>query len=222
MKLVICIEGADGSGKSRLSDELVRQCEQHGLTSQVIGRKALDATPAIGAITALTQDLPRKHKLESPDADIHLRLAREHLRAEACLQSTANIIILDRFVLSVLSRIRVGGLPDECLVSQLRDIAAKARLGATLYCDCPFEVAWSRVTASVASGERESLSPKEERGTDYLSALHNSMRADFDRLDWIGDKYSVDTSQGTDLMERELAVVIDKILRQGAPVEDLR
>ena len=211
MKIVICIEGADGSGKSRLSEELVKLCSERGLTSRVIGRKAVDATPAIGAITALSQDRRQTHKIDSPDADIHLRLAREHLRAEECGRSSADIVVLDRFVLSVLSRVRINCLDDERLVSQLRGIAAKAELGATLYCECPFEVAWSRVTASVESGERESLSPKEERGPEYLRALHDIMKDDFNELDWIGDKYAIDTASGIEIMRHQLSGVFDRM-----------
>lgn len=211
MKIVICIEGADGSGKSRLSAELVELCDQRGLTSKVIGRKAADATPAIGAITALTQDLLRKHQVDSPEADIHLRLAREHLRAEECRRSSADIVVLDRFVLSVLSRVRVNRLADERLVSQLCDIAVKAELQATLYCECPFEVAWSRVMASVESGERESLSPKEERGPEYLRELHEIMRADFNGLAWIGRKYAINTASGIEVMRHQLFEVFDRM-----------
>jgi thymidylate kinase len=210
MKIVACIEGADGSGKSTLTRELVRLCESKGISTHVIGRKADDSTPTIGAITGLSQRLQQDDASYPVETDIHLRLAREYLRAEQCMRSTSQLVILDRFVLSVLSRVRAAGLNDDLYIAQLQEIAKTAGLNATIYCDCPFEVAWARVNASVASGDRSSLSPKEQRGSAYLRDLDEWMRRDFRRLEWLGNTYSVMTAKGSELMRTQCAEILER------------
>ena len=211
MKTVICIEGADGSGKSTLAKLLIGECQSVGLRCQVIGRRTADSSPDIGRITALSQELDRD---APPDAGFHLRIAREYLRAEACRQSDANVVILDRFILSVLSRMRTDGTNAESYLEHLRAIARRAELAATIFCECPFETAWQRVNEEVQRGRRLALSPKEAKGESYLRLLHNSMRDDFEKLTWIGAKHSIPTHLGTQISLNHCRVLIDNLLRQ--------
>lgn len=193
MKTVICIEGADGSGKSTLAKLLIGECESRGLRWQLIGRKAEDSSPDIAKITSLSQELD---KGAPPEAGFHLRIAREHLRAEECRRSDADIVILDRFILSVLSRVRTDGTDAEPYIGHLKAVMRQADLAATVFCQCPFEVAWRRVNDEVKSGGRASLSPKEAKGEQYLRRLHDAMKNDFEMLTWLGDKYSISTNLG--------------------------
>ena len=209
MKTVICIEGADGSGKSTLAKLLIGECESQGLRCQVIGRKAEDSSPDIARITALSQELDRD---APPEAGFHLRIAREYLRAEACRQSDANVVILDRFILSVLSRLRTDGTDAEPYIEHLKAIARRAELAATIFCECPFEIAWQRVNEEVQRGRRLALSPKEAKGEAYLRLLHNSMQLDFEKLTWIGSKHSIPTHVGAEVSLNHCGTLVETLL----------
>ena len=208
MKTVICIEGADGSGKSTLSKYIVEKCQSLDWSWEIIGRRANDSSADIGKITSLSQHLDVD---APPQAGFHMRLAREYLRAEQALCSAARIVVLDRFVLSVLSRIRVDGTHPELYIDTIKDIALRSTLDATIYCDCDFEIAWQRVNAEVESGRRTSLSPKERKGATYLRQLHEAIKDDFDHLSWIGQKHSIATDQGLDTMERQCDIVFQQL-----------
>jgi thymidylate kinase len=122
-------------------------------------------------------------------------------------------VILDRFVLSVLSRIRVDGESGSTFLPHLKDIAVRSTLAATIYCDCSFETAWDRVNAEVRNGGRAALSPKEMKGPIYLRRLHDAIKADFDRLDWIGAKYSIATDRGIETMMDQCGPLFGSLLQ---------
>ena len=211
MKTVICIEGADGSGKSTLAKLLIYECESRGLQCQVIGRRYGDSSPDIGRITALSQELDKE---APPEAGFHLRIAREYLRAEECRRAEVDVVILDRFILSVLSRLRTDGTDAGRYMEHLKEIALLAELAATILCDCPFEIAWQRVNAEVESGYRANLSPKEAKGEGYLRLLHKSMQTDFKQLTWIGSKHLIPTYMGTQTSLDHCSVLVDNLLGQ--------
>ena len=209
MKTVICIEGADGSGKSTLAKLLIGECQSRGLRCQVIGRRTEDSSADIGRITALSQELDKE---APPEAGFHLRIAREYMRAEECRRSEADVVVLDRFVLSVLSRIRTDGTKVQPYIEHLKDIVRRANLAATVFCDCPFETAWKRVTDEVQTGGRAALSPKEAKGEQYLRLLHESMSTDFENLTWIGAKHSIATFTGVQASRDRCKLVIEETL----------
>ena len=213
MKTVICIEGADGSGKSTLAKLLISECESRGLRCQVIGRKAEDSSPNIARITTLSQELDKD---APPDAGFHLRIAREYLRAEECRRSDAEVVILDRFVLSVLSRIRADGTNAGQYIEHLRAIVTQAALDVTIFCDCPFETAWMRLNKAVESGQRASFSPKEAKGASYLRELHETMKKDFSQLTWLGRTYSVPTDQNAIELRRYFAERFNDLIQSEA------
>ena len=209
MKTVICIEGADGSGKSTLAKLLIGECESRGLRCQIIGRRSEDSSPDIGRITSLSQDLDSG---APPEAAFHLRIAREYLRTEECRRSEADVVILDRFILSVLSRLRTDGTKTEQYMDHLKDIARRAQLAATIFCDCPFEIAWQRVNEEVEDGRRVTLSPKEAKGEPYLRQLHDAMTADFQGLSWIGEKYLFPTNIPAHASHQRCQLLIETLL----------
>jgi len=209
MKKIICIEGADGSGKSSLAKTIIEETTKRGLSSRVIGRRGADGGPFIGRITSLCQDLAENGTASITKADFHLRLGREYLRANECLSAKADVVILDRFVLSVLSRIRVDGNDARCFIPHLRDIVSVSGLTATIYCNCAFNTAWTRVGKDVESGKRVGLTPKERRGRPYLKKLHEAMSDDFSKLKWLPSRHRIDTDKGFGKMKEQVLALFD-------------
>lgn len=210
MKKIICIEGADGSGKSSLAKTIIEECTRRGLTSRIIGRRVEDGGPFIGRVTSICQELAEAGAASVTEADFHLRLGREYLRANECRRAKADVVILDRFVLSVLSRMRVDGNDARRFIPHLRDIVSVSGLTATIYCNCAFDTAWKRVAKDVESGKRDGLTPKERRGRTYLKKLHEAMRDDFSRLKWLPVRHPIDTDKGIDKMKEQVLAVFHK------------
>lgn len=207
MKTIISIEGADGSGKSTLCRHLLAECKNRGWTAQVIGRTDEDALPLVAKITKLSKELTSEGNSYPVEADFHLRIAREYIRAESCRRAVSQVVILDRFVLSVLSRMRVDAPSGAArYIDHLKDVVRHAGLAATIYCKCPFETAYQRLISDVEGGRRGSLSPKEQRGKDYLQSLHEAMALDFEALTWIGTKRDIATDSGLTEMSAHCAM----------------
>lgn len=211
MPPIICVEGADGSGKSTVIGLIQEQCSARKLRCELIGRTAGFASSDVVTLTDLTKHFIREKDLFVPQVDFHLRLAREYLRAHSCRRSTADVVVLDRFVLSVLSHIRADSDEVEVYIPHLREIAAIAGVSATIFCQCPFELSLERLVHDVASGNRSSLSPKEARGPDYLRVLFTSMVNDFGRLDWLGSKIAIRT-------DVELSTTLEQLQKNVVPL----
>lgn len=172
----------------------------------MIGRTDKDALPLVGKFTTLSKELTSERRAYPVEADFHLRIAREYVRAESCRRADARVVILDRFVLSVLSRMRVDAPPGaERYIEHLNGVVQHADLAVTIYCKCPFETAYQRLIADVQRGDRSSLSPKEQRGKAYLQSLHDAMASDFEGLTWIGTKCGIATDSGLNEMTSHCA-----------------
>jgi thymidylate kinase len=185
MKLVIAIEGVDGSGKSSLAQYIQRLCEEHGQTCSLIGRRAGHITPTIARLSQVLRDEVRHL---TPQADVFLRVAREYQRAGAAACVAEGIVLLDRFVLTVLSLARVYGQDVDGLIPFLRDIAGQATLQATIFVHCPFEVAWHRVE------RRRPGSSLRRRAQGMLRQVADFMVEDFQSGLLTGEQWPVDNS----------------------------
>ena len=140
MKIVLAFEGTDGAGKSTLVGTVKNRCEQFGRRFSAVGRREVSASPAVGRLTKVLHDDPLE-----PRADVLVRIAREYQRAALAAMVSSGVVVLDRFVLSILALARYHGHDIDPILSLLKDIAARANLFATVLVQCPFEVAAGRV-----------------------------------------------------------------------------
>jgi thymidylate kinase len=196
-KIVLAIEGIDGSGKSSLVESLARLCAKHGQRFTQVGRRDGNISPAIAR---LTQFLVEETRHLTPQGDVFLRIAREYERAQQAALTQSGLVVLDRFVLSVLALARVNG-PDVRLVEPpLREIAEHAGLFATMFVQCPFEVARRRVQE-----RRPQTWKKKERTERILQRMADCMREDFRRGHLTGQQWLVDNSASFAAAEEQAA-----------------
>jgi dTMP kinase len=207
MKIVVAIEGMDGAGKSTLARYLQELCEEHGRSCTRIGRRTGYLVPAV---TQLTQLLAQEAADLTPQAGIFLRVAREFLRAHLAGSAPPGVILLDRFVLSVLSLARINGQDVDLLTQLLREITLRADLHATVFVKCPFEVAWGRVKA-----RNQGVSPRNERGERLVRMMADCLEEDFNRGTLTGQRWLVDNS-------KTLAEAQDQIAGYVLPYFDAR
>jgi thymidylate kinase len=137
MKIVLAIEGVDGAGKSSLAALVKRLCEQHGQPFTLVGRREATANLLVGRLSRLLHE----DTSLAPQAALLLRLAREYQRAQLAAAVPSGVVVLDRFVLSILALVRLNGLDLFPFRALLKEVAARAHLHATLFVRCPFEVA---------------------------------------------------------------------------------
>src|SRR5205807_8701574 len=142
MKIVVAIEGMDGAGKSSLGRFVQRLCAEHGQPCSRIGRRTGYVSPSVAKLTRL---LGEESGNLTPQAEVFARLAREYQRAHMAASATPGIILLDRFVLTILALARVHGLEVDLILPFLREMTVRADLHATIFVTCPFEVGWRRV-----------------------------------------------------------------------------
>ena len=84
-------------------------------------------------------------------------------------------MVLDRFVLTILSLIRIHGQDAELLTPLLREITMRANLHATIFVQCPFETATSRV-----KGRRQRL-PSGSKSEILLRRVAGYLEEEFHR-----------------------------------------
>jgi thymidylate kinase len=197
MKIVVAIEGVDGSGKSSLAQFIQQLCQQHGRSCSLIGRRAGFISPAILKVSDLLREEVRNL---TPHADVFLRIAREFQRAHMATLAPQGVVVLDRFVLTVLSLARIYGHDVELITQFLRDIAARADLRATIFVHCPFEVAWTR-----AGNRGDGLSSNKRRGEKLLRRVAEFMVEDFHRGLLTGQQWPVDNSKEFKDCEEQVA-----------------
>jgi len=186
MKIVLAIEGMDGSGKSSLGRYIQGLCDQHACRCTSIGRR----TGMVSSTVVKLTQLLREEVLEmTPHADIFIRIAREYQRAHSAASAPRGIVVIDRFVLTILSLARLHGFDVGLVAPLLREIAARADLHATIFVHCPFEVATSRVK------ERSQGLPPGSRNETLLRRLAEFMEEEFHRGVLTGQQWLVDNSK---------------------------
>jgi thymidylate kinase len=137
------------------------------------------------------------------EADLFLRVGREYQRAEEAARVERGVVLLNRFVISVLARVRVAGRDVALFTSLLHGAVHKACVTGTVYVACPFPVAWERVQQGIRTGTRRP-SPQDKRGREYNERLYHFPWADFERGELTGERWRVDNSGSLEEAQRQL------------------
>jgi thymidylate kinase len=206
MKVVIAIEGMDGAGKSSLARFVQRLCAEHGLRCSRMGRRTGYVSPCIGKLTQL---LGEETGNLVPHAEVFARMARECQRAHLAASAPPGIILLDRFVLTLLALARVHGMDVDLLLPFLRDMAARADLHATLFVTCPFDMGWHRVEQ-----RNKGLSSVLRRGKEIFRRVAEYLEEDFHFGLLTGKQWLVDNSKTLADAEEQVAAHLLPYLRE--------
>ncbi|HEV3261296.1 MAG TPA: hypothetical protein VG013_30875 [Gemmataceae bacterium] len=205
MKIVVAIEGVDGSGKSSLARAVYRLCQEHGRPCTAVGRRGANASPLV---VKLTRVLSEEGGNLTRAGDILIRLAREYQRADRAATTPDGVVVLDRFVLTVLALVRENGQDMSALLPFFNDIIARAGLHATIFAHCPFEVAYARVT-----GRRPDSRTRRPGHEERLRKLADFMAKDFGRGLLTGQQWPIDNSHDLAGAEQQLAAYLLPYLR---------
>jgi thymidylate kinase len=142
-----------------------------------------------------------------PHADMFVRIAREYQRAALAAAVPSGVVVLDRFVLSILAQARYYGHDVDPVLNILKDIAARSHLFATILVQCPFDLAASR-----AQERNKGSVTTDDRGHRRLGEL---VEEDFRRGLLTGQQWSVDNSGELKNTEEQLAVYLSPYLQKS-------
>jgi thymidylate kinase len=207
MTLILAFEGTDGAGKSTLVGTTKDRCEQFGRRFTAVGRREASASPAVGRLSKV---LHEDTFTMLPHADVFVRIAREYHRAALAAAVPSGVVVLDRFVLSILALARYYGHDVGAIESILKDIAARAHLFATVLVQCPFELAASRVQ------ERDKGSMLRNFGDDRVHRrLGELIQEDFRRGLLTGQQWLVDGSGDLQQADEQLTAYLLPYLQKS-------
>jgi thymidylate kinase len=208
MKIVLAFEGMDGAGKSSLASFTRRLCQDSNQSCTLVGRRGTYADPVVARLTKLLQEGATQL---TPHADISVRVAREYQRAYLAASAPADVVVLDRFVLSILSLARIQGHEIKPVHGLLKDVAARAHLFATVFVHCPFETASERVQERTAG-----LLSRGQKSQRFLRRLAELLEDDFERGLLTGQQWPVDNSHSLEEAQEQLAAYLLPHLRKDA------
>ncbi len=197
MKIVLAVEGTDGAGKSSLATYVKDLCAEHDRACTLVGRQTGFVSPVVAKLSRLLREETRAL---APRADVFVRIAREYQRAHLAAVAPPGVVLLDRFVLTVLSLARIHGYEVDLITRLLQDITARADLFATIFVQCPFEVARSRVSSRNQAGVQV-----RQRGERLLRRVAEFMEEDFHRGLLTGQQWLVDNSRALENGEEQVA-----------------
>lgn len=167
--LVVAVEGYDGAGKTTLTKGLLNAFETQGSRAIEVGRSVANSNTAISTLTDLIKSSDGGEAALDPAADVFVRLARTHERIKLILETDADVIVLDRFVVYDLSRLnaQLGVSYTDLFEAAL----GRFELDMTIFLNAPFELLWSRV---VGRGT-DTMSAKEKRGIEHNRIGYDSL-----------------------------------------------
>jgi thymidylate kinase len=204
-KLVLAIEGPDGSGKSSLIRFIKDFVEQQGRTFTWVARRGPYASTEVERMTRVLKD---EKKVLTPEADFLIRVARDCQRARLAAQAPPGVVLLDRFVINDLSMIRSAGLDPGPFLGLLQGIKTQGQVDATVLVRCPFELASARVNLR----DRD-LHVRESRTESFLRKMAVYLEEEFERGILTGLKWPVDNSHSLAGAEQEVTSYLLPYLR---------
>jgi thymidylate kinase len=206
MKIVLAFEGADGAGKSTLVSATKNRCAEFGRQFTAVGRREVSASPVVARLSKV---LHEEAGPLLPQADVFVRIAREYQRGALAAAVPTGVVVLDRFVLSILGLVRYYGHDADPILTILKDIVARAHLFATVLVQCPFELAASRVQQRDKGSLLRIIG--DERAHRRLAEL---IEEDFRRGLLTGQQWTVDGSGTLQDAEAQLMAYLFPYLRK--------
>lgn len=163
MKVIVGLDGFDGSGKTTVMNGVKARLEDTKTPVSPIGRDSHTGGAFVGDITTIIKEADA---LEAgavpPYADLYLRLARFSSRLARASQTPTEVTIWDRFVLNDMLMISEDLREDFAV--RVRDAIGEFRV-IHINLECDAKVALERIFA------RSELSPKERLGRAHLTSL---------------------------------------------------
>jgi thymidylate kinase len=211
MKIVLAIEGMDGAGKSSLGRFVQRLCAEHGMRCSRIGRRTGYVSPCV---SKLTQLLGEETGNLIPQAEVFARMSRESQRAHLAMSAPPGIVLLDRFVLTILAIARVHGLDIDLILPLLREMATQVDLHATIFVTCPFDMAWQRVEK-----RNKGLSSVLRRGEKLFRRVAEYLEEDFHFGLLSGQQWLVENSKTLPEAEEQVAGYLLPYLQKAHSIQ---
>ena len=209
-KYVLALEGGDGSGKTTVAQIIENHCLKNKVPYHYIGRNLHNAPKHIYALTNVLQEFGNCY---SARTEIMIRIAREIQRATEGAKLLNGLVVYDRFVLSVLARSYVDNIFDLPVEFLLDHATAISGLNATIFIDCPFEIAWDRIqVAFLTTGEN--LSSKEKKGMEYNRIFLSHHKKLFETSEITKNKIILENSIGKDVLKLKTLEHVDFIITE--------
>lgn len=163
----IAVDGFDGLGKTTLTRSLLRQLSIEGVTVQAIGRRAADCSETSDTLTNLVKAFDARELIVSHQVNAYVRMARLYDRIQVAENSSAEVIVFDRWIVSDLSRLANMHqcLPDFLTIHERANIQVLVRMSGD------FSIAWDRISMR----DPAELSPLEKLGQAHLRPYFQSM-----------------------------------------------
>ena len=164
-KVIIGIDGFDGSGKTTLCNSILKFAREKNVKTRLVGRDSNTGDYSIAQFTNIIKKSDSKDPaILSKYANFYLRLARAAQRFDICSTSPHELLILDRFLINDLSMLNVEirteyckSFSELCIPFEILSVEIKGE----------FSLLWDRVQ------QRSELSPKELVGESFNRTLYN-------------------------------------------------
>lgn len=189
-KIIIGIDGYDGTGKSTLVDALLSYARLQQVSATCVGRDASSGDVAIRTMTDVIKvsDARTAYILDDR-ASFHLRLARAAQRFKISKCRPESLVMFDRFIINDMA-----ALPVELHSEYSRsfwEIIDPSREILLVEIKGEFDLLWSRIVS------RDILSPKERNGEDFNRALYLRQKEAHTDLSFSLGKLSLSATDST-------------------------
>lgn len=203
--LLVGVDGFDGAGKTTQCTNLARGVAAMGLRVELVGRDGATSDSYVHELTKLIKlsDGLVNGRSFGPAADYHVRLARWAQRVVRIQQSTADVVVCDRFLLNDLSMVMVAEDRARYVREFVRIVPREMEV-VHFSLHGPFDLLMSRIFG------RGAMSPKEALGEDHLSNLFEAfeLAAATTRVPW--PIHRIPTTSGPE----EVGAVIHEVIKE--------
>ena len=215
LKKIIALEGSDGSGKGQIAAMIRKHAMKAGVLTEVIDKGDVELTEKLTAIINIANIQSVELSFEwDKQPHVLCRIAREIVRYRQAQMSSAQLVILDRYLMSTMAHAFSLGVEENSnLVKELILICgAQRRVDGVVHCWVPFEVGWERVSRDLGRS-RFRLSRKEAKGESHNQLLYDNLERIIEQNEfgWIIHRVE-NTGSLRDMDELVKNELLDKLL----------